>query len=140
MHDSNILHSLPSFTNPERALNSTSIKGKSTSYIGIATLLLSALLLKPLDVAGKGGPRHSGPYDPQFSNPRKYQRTGYFTRNQVSLFRTNSLEPHLYLLKNVSKRGNVCFCQMNNFSRRSKWFNILSLRNHTNLSNLYNLG
>ena len=48
MHDSNILHSLPSFTNPERALNNTLIKGKSTSYIGIATLLLSALLTSKL--------------------------------------------------------------------------------------------
>ena len=46
-------------------------------------------------MAGRGGPPHSRPYDPQYANPRKFQRTGYYTRNQVPCFlNKKSLKPH----------------------------------------------
>ena len=84
MVDSDILYSLPSFTNPERALNNNQSKG--TRIAVTATLLYSSNHFKILEMAGRGGPPHSRPYDPQYANPRKFQRTGYYSRNQVPCF------------------------------------------------------
>ena len=93
MVDSDILYSLPSFTNPERALNNNQSKG--TRIAVTATLLYSSYHFKILEMAGRGGPPHSRPYDPQYSNPRKFQHTGYYTRNQVPWSSNKKLlEPH----------------------------------------------
>ena len=89
MVDSDILYSLPSFTNPERALNNNQSKG--TRIAVTATLIYSSYHFKTLEMAGRGGPPHSRPYDPQYSNPRKFQRTGYYTRNQVPCFSNKKL-------------------------------------------------